>query len=205
MRFHLVDNIFKEYFHGFIAKARVIFRYFIEAFLEDKIPGVANLIVSNRNNPPPPVPVRRCLLISDNLVNNRFSLVYGFNTQPTEIEIGEFIVSGDSRIPVICGGPSEGIGSNIMGRNVSNQFRRFSINVCVNAAKIEGAVTQKDDIGWCRRGPRLICMFQKRLNSLRTHATIPKGVVDIIGRNNFRAISSPTRSCAPRCQALCGG
>ena len=158
MRFHLVDNILEEHLNGFIAKTGMIFRYFIKAFLEDKISGVANFVVSNGNDSPSPVPVGWRLFISDNFINNFISLIRVLNTESTDIEIGEFIVSGNGGVPVICSGSPKGIRSDIVCRNVSGKFRRFSINICVNTSKIEGTIAEKDDITQSGRCPRLICM-----------------------------------------------
>ena len=175
----------------------MVFRYLIETFPEDKISRVADFVVSDSNNLPPPVPVRWCLLIRQNLINNSIGFANSFNAESPDIHIGEFIVSGDSNIPMIGCCASVGVGSDVMGRNVTVQFWGLRVNFCVNPAKIVGPVSEQDNISGSGGCPRVIRVRQKIFDRLRTDCAIAVSVINIVSCYNFSSVSAATGCCAP--------
>ena len=97
----LICNILKENFDRLVPQSGVVLRDFIKALSKNKIPRVANFVISDGDNSSPPVTIRWCLLVSQDFINNRLRLVNSFNAESADIHVGEFIVSGDGNIPVI--------------------------------------------------------------------------------------------------------
>ena len=193
----LICNILKENFDCFVPQSGMVLRDFIKALSKNKIPRVANFVISHGDNSSPPVPIGWCPLVSQNFINNRFSLVNGFNAKSADIHVGEFIVSGDSNIPVIRRGSSEGVGSDVVCRNVTIKFRGFRVNFCLNAPKIVGAVAEEDNISRGRWCPRLIRVRQKIFDRFRADTTIPVRVVDIVSFYNLRSIATAAGCFTP--------